>query len=66
MLERLARDKQSSLLWTFVSYGRKNVYNIGPWMAKRAGKNLLPFKFYSIGSEFTKIGDENNKLFVEC
>jgi hypothetical protein len=29
-LERLARDKRSSLLRKFVTYGRKNFYNIGP------------------------------------
>jgi hypothetical protein len=30
-LERLARDKHSSLLQEFVNYGRKKLYNIGPW-----------------------------------
>ncbi len=29
----LARDKHSSLLWAFVNYGRKNFYNIGPWIS---------------------------------
>ncbi len=29
-LERLARDKDSSLLQTFVNYGRKKICNIGP------------------------------------
>ncbi len=29
-LERLASDKQSSFLQTFVNYGRKEFYNIGP------------------------------------
>jgi len=24
----------------------------------------IPFKLYSIGSEFTNFGDENNKLFI--
>jgi hypothetical protein len=27
----LAKDKQSSLLRTFVNYGHKKFYNIGPW-----------------------------------
>ncbi len=30
-LEMLARDKNSTLLQTFVSFGRKKFYNIGPW-----------------------------------
>jgi hypothetical protein len=30
-LERLARDKNSSLLRKFVNYGREKFYNIGPW-----------------------------------
>jgi hypothetical protein len=29
-LERLARDKHSSLLRTLINYGRKKFYNIGP------------------------------------
>jgi hypothetical protein len=24
-------DEHSSLLWTFLNYGRKKSYNIGPW-----------------------------------
>jgi hypothetical protein len=35
MLEGLARDKRSSLLRTFVNYGRKKFYNIGS-----GGKNF--------------------------
>jgi hypothetical protein len=30
-MERLASDKHSSLLRTFVNYGHKKFYNIGPW-----------------------------------
>jgi hypothetical protein len=30
-LERVARDKRSSLLRKFVIYDRKKIYNIGPW-----------------------------------
>jgi hypothetical protein len=30
-LERLVSHKHSSLLRTFVNYGRKKFYNIGPW-----------------------------------
>ncbi len=30
-LEKLARDKHASLLQKFVTYNRKNLYNIGPW-----------------------------------
>ncbi len=30
-LERLARDKHSSLLRKFVNYGNKKFYNIDPW-----------------------------------
>ncbi len=36
LLERLPKDKQSSLLWTFINYGRKMFCNIGPrskWFA---------------------------------
>ena len=29
-LEKLARDKRSSLLRTFVNYGHKKLYNVGP------------------------------------
>ena len=29
-MERLARDKHSSLLQKFVNYGQKKFYNIGP------------------------------------
>jgi len=38
-LERLARDKRSCLLRTFVNYGRKKFYNIGP----RLLESPLPF-----------------------
>ncbi len=30
-MDRLARDKHSSLLRKFVNYGQKKFYNIGPW-----------------------------------
>ncbi len=30
--KRLASDKNSSLLWIFVNYGRKKFYNILPWI----------------------------------
>ncbi len=30
-LEKLARDKRSSLLWKVITYGCKKIYNIGPW-----------------------------------
>ena len=30
-LERFARDKHSSLLYTLINYWRKMFYNIGPW-----------------------------------
>ena len=30
-LEELARDKPSSLLVKFVTYGRKKFHKIGPW-----------------------------------
>ncbi len=30
-LEKLAKDKHSSLFQTFVKYGRKKFYKIGPW-----------------------------------
>ncbi len=30
-LERLSRDKRSSLLWKVVTYGCKKFYNIGTW-----------------------------------
>ncbi len=31
-LEKLAKDKHSSLLWTFVNYGPERFYNIGSWL----------------------------------
>ncbi len=30
-LEKLAKDKRSSLLWKVVTYGRKRFYNIDTW-----------------------------------
>ncbi len=33
-LERIARDKHSSKLLTFVNYWLKKFYNIGPWCEK--------------------------------
>ena len=49
-LERLARDKHSSILQTFVIYGRKKLYNIGSrsnWqtLANRTD-TLLNFQCY--------------------
>jgi hypothetical protein len=36
---RIARDKHSSLLRKFLKYGRKKVYNVGPWKGrKKEGK----------------------------
>jgi hypothetical protein len=35
MLEKSVRDKRSSLLRKFITYGRKKFYNIGPWMLTR-------------------------------
>jgi len=32
LAERLASDKRSNLLRTFVNYEQKKFYNIGPWM----------------------------------
>ncbi len=34
-LERLGRDKPSSLLRKFVNYERKKFYNIGPWFMNK-------------------------------
>jgi hypothetical protein len=31
-LERLARNRHSSLLQKFINYGEKKFYNIGPWL----------------------------------
>jgi hypothetical protein len=36
-LEKLARDRHSSLLPKFVNYGQKRFYNMGP----RTGQNLV-------------------------
>jgi hypothetical protein len=33
-LEKLARNKHSSLLQTFVTYGHKKFHSIGPWSIK--------------------------------
>jgi hypothetical protein len=33
-LEKIASDKHSSLLRTFVNYEFKKFYNIGPWLAE--------------------------------
>ncbi len=40
-LERLSRDKHSSLLRTFVNYGRKKFYNIGPMASKTKKKVFM-------------------------
>jgi len=39
MLEKLARDKRSSLVQKFVNYRRKQLYNIGPWKEWDEEKN---------------------------
>jgi hypothetical protein len=39
-LERLARDKHSRLLRTFVSYGCKKFFNIGPWFLLNATQSF--------------------------
>jgi hypothetical protein len=39
-LERLAMDKHSSLLRTFVNYGRKKFYNIGPSFSVKVFSNI--------------------------
>jgi hypothetical protein len=36
-LEKLARDKHSILLGTFVKYGRKKLYDLGPYKVKFGG-----------------------------
>jgi hypothetical protein len=48
MQERPARDKQSSLLTKFVDYGRKMLYEIGPytweldiWIMYCSGVNFM-------------------------
>jgi hypothetical protein len=40
-LERLARDKHTSLLRTFVNYGRKKFYNIGARRKKHGVDKIL-------------------------
>ncbi len=40
-LERLAKDKHSSLLQAFVNYDRKKFYNIGP-KSRICGQTLTP------------------------
>jgi hypothetical protein len=45
-LERLARDKRSSLLRTSVNYGRKKFYNVGPRKMPKNGRK----KFWNLSS----------------
>jgi hypothetical protein len=45
--EKLAKDKRSSLLRTFVNYGRKKFYNIRPRMKKFAEIKVL-FLYFSV------------------
>ncbi len=40
-LVRLAEDKHSSLSITFVNYGHKRFYNIGPWSATLLGSSMV-------------------------
>jgi hypothetical protein len=54
---QLASDKPSSLLQTFVYYGCKKVYRIGPWDKEETEKhNWDKFKFYFLKFLSTKIG----------
>ncbi len=56
MLERLAKDKHSSLLRKSVNYGQKKFYNIGPRSAKVSGG------FSASGSSWTWSGSGINLI----
>ncbi len=54
MLERFAREKHSSLLRTFVNYGRKKFYKIALWLdGPILALNFALEKYWDI--VFTKI-----------
>jgi hypothetical protein len=39
-MERPPSDKNSSVLQTFINYGRKKFYNIGTWLGNKMMKSL--------------------------
>ncbi len=60
-MERLARDKHSSLLQTFVNYGKGKSYNIGP-----SSNITLHSEEIEIFENLVKIsGTDNKNLVIE-
>jgi hypothetical protein len=53
-VEKLAKDKYSSLLGKFVNYGHKKFYNIGPWMLGRPWAPLCLDRVKESSSKNTK------------
>jgi|APCry1669189369_1035219.scaffolds.fasta_scaffold381320_1 hypothetical protein len=61
-LERLAREKHSGLLFTFVNYGRKKFYNIVP-RSPTEDLTVSPKEFLAL--DMTKVTKDNNIDYVE-
>jgi hypothetical protein len=61
MLERLARDKHSSLLQTLVNYVRKKFYNIGP-RSDTSSESATSWKTICVTNDVT---GGNVKLWVD-
>ncbi len=53
-LEKLARDKHSSLLQKFITYGRKKFYNIGNWSFHQLAIFSAEIKIVTEVSEVTE------------
>ncbi len=70
-MESLARDKQSSLIGTFVNYGRKKFYNIGPWAGNHENtyellKNIFVIKrVFHIGCFVVRALKNFRKIIVK-
>ncbi len=40
-LEKFDKDKHTNFLRTFISYGRKKPFNIGPWMVDKKASKMV-------------------------
>jgi hypothetical protein len=64
-LEKLAREKHSSSLRTFINSGRKKFYNIGPWSALREPSPPARPQGHDLGTlpELKMTGSVNSENF---
>ncbi len=55
-LERLARDKRSSFVRTFIYYNQKKFNNIGPWSRDNKDLPLAPAPAWAVEAESEQAG----------